>query len=61
MNSIVTFVRIVLGIHKGDPGDDGYSTEAIVVIALLVGMAIAAVGILSTNVIARVTNLSLGG
>ncbi|MEV2276816.1 hypothetical protein AB0I72_14670 [Nocardiopsis sp. NPDC049922] len=60
MKSIATFVRIALGIHKGDLGDDGYSTEAVVVIALLVGMGIAAVTALSLAVMNRVNSISLG-
>ena len=41
-------------------GDDGYSTEAVVVIALLVAMAIAAVAIITTKVLAKANGISTG-
>jgi hypothetical protein len=39
----------------------GYSTEAVVVIALLVVMAIAAVGIIAAKVLSKANNISTGG
>lgn len=41
-------------------GEDGYSTEAVVVIALLVAMAIAAVTIISVKVLAKARGISTG-
>lgn len=41
-------------------GEDGYSTEAVVVIALLVAMAIAAVAIITTKVLAKANGISTG-
>ncbi len=40
--------------------DAGYSTEAVVVIALLVAMAIAAVAIIATKVLAKARGISTG-
>lgn len=39
----------------------GYSTEAVIVIALLVAMALAAVGIIAAKVIAKANSISTGG
>jgi hypothetical protein len=39
----------------------GYSTEAVVVIALLVVMAIAAVAIIAAKVLSKANNISTGG
>jgi hypothetical protein len=41
-------------------GDAGYTAETVVVIALLVALAIAAVAIVSTKVIAKANSLNLG-
>jgi hypothetical protein len=40
--------------------DAGYTTETVVVIALLVAMAIAAVALISAKVIAKANSLDLG-
>ncbi|MDA0566142.1 hypothetical protein LG943_17735 [Streptomonospora sp. S1-112] len=40
-------------------GDGGYSTETVVVIALLVAMAITAVGFISATVLERAQSLTL--
>lgn len=40
--------------------DAGYSTEAVVVIALLVAMAVIAVGIIAAKVIAKAKGISTG-
>lgn len=39
----------------------GYSTEAVIVIALLVAMALTAVGIIAAKVIAKANSISTGG
>lgn len=44
---------------RADP-EAGYSTEAVVVIALLVSMAIVAVGIIAAKVLATAHNISTG-
>ena len=41
--------------------DAGYSTEAVVVTALLVALAIAAVTIIATKVLAKANSISTGG
>ena len=38
----------------------GYSTEAVVVTALLVGLAVAAVAIIATKVLAKANSISTG-
>ena len=40
--------------------DDGYTTETVVVIALLVALAIAAIAIIATKVLAKANSLNLG-
>jgi hypothetical protein len=42
-------------------GDGGYSTEAVVVTALLVALAIAAVAIIAAKVLAKANSISTGG
>jgi hypothetical protein len=41
--------------------DAGYSTEAVVVTALLVALAIAAVSIIAAKVLAKANSISTGG
>ena len=41
-------------------GDAGYTTETVVVIALLVALAIAAIAIIATKVLAKANSLNLG-
>jgi hypothetical protein len=41
--------------------DAGYSTEAVVVTALLVALAIAAITIIATKVLAKANSISTGG
>ena len=41
-------------------GDGGYTTETVVVIALLVALAIAAIAIIATKVLAKANSLDLG-
>lgn len=40
-------------------GDDGYSTETVIVTALLVIMAIAVVGIISAKVLAKANSIGM--
>jgi hypothetical protein len=40
--------------------DDGYTTETVVVIALLVALAIAAIAIIAAKVLAKANGLNLG-
>jgi hypothetical protein len=60
------FIRHLIGLFRGRlqtlraAPEAGYSTEAVVVIALLVAMAIAAVGIIATKVISTAHNISTG-
>lgn len=42
-------------------GQDGYSTEAVVVTALLVALAIIAVGIITAKVISKANSIQTGG
>jgi hypothetical protein len=41
-------------------GDAGYTTETVVVIALLVALAIAAIAIITAKVLAKANSLNLG-
>lgn len=45
--------------HKRNP-DAGYTTETVVVIALLVAMALAAIAIITAKVLAKANSLNLG-
>jgi hypothetical protein len=42
-----------------DLGDDGYSTEAVIVTALLVILAITVIGVISAKVIAKVNSIDM--
>ncbi len=42
-------------------GEAGYSTEAVVVTALLVALAIAAIAIIAAKVLAKANSISTGG
>ena len=55
-----TQLRSRLQVMRAEP-EAGYSTEAVVVIALLVAMAITAVGIIAAKVISTAHNISTGG
>jgi hypothetical protein len=44
-----------------DEADAGYSTEAVVVTALLVALAIAAIAIIASKVLAKANSISTGG
>ena len=59
------WVRAVIGLLRGRLAalraeEAGYSTEAVVVIALLVAMAIIAVGIIAAKVIAKAKSINTG-
>ena len=56
---ITSLLRQRITAIKDDP-DAGYSTEAVVVIALLVAMAITAVGIITAKVLSTAHNISTG-
>ena len=43
-----------------DHGDAGYTTETVVVIALLVTLAITVIGIIAAKVITKASSLNLG-
>lgn len=57
---VVAALRARLRALRVEP-EAGYSTEAVVVIALLVAMAVTAVGIIAAKVIATAHNISTGG
>ena len=56
--------RLAAARHARDTGyltsDDGYTTETVVVTALLVALAIAAIAIIVAKVIAKANGLNLG-
>lgn len=54
---MISLLRARLAQIRAEP-DAGYSTEAVVVIALLVAMAITAVGIITAKVIAAANHIS---
>lgn len=54
---MISLLRTRLAQTRAEP-DAGYSTEAVVVIALLVAMAITAVGIITAKVIAAANHIS---
>jgi hypothetical protein len=57
MKRITTFLRTRLGLPRDD---HGYSTETVVVIALLVAMAATVVGIIATRVETYANTITLG-
>ena len=57
---LIGALRQRLRVLRAQP-EAGYSTEAVVVIALLVAMAITAVGIIAAKVISSAHNISTGG
>jgi hypothetical protein len=59
LRHLIGALRAHLSAVRAD--DAGYSTEAVVVIALLVAMALAAVGVIAAKVIAKANSLNLGG
>jgi hypothetical protein len=61
----VAYLRILASVLRGRlaqarHGEDGYTTETVVVIALLVALAVAAVAIITAKVLARANSLNLG-
>ncbi len=46
--------------HLADRPDDGYTVEAVVVIALLVVLALAVVAVISAKVLAKANAINLG-
>lgn len=56
IRDLIAALRARLALLRAEP-DAGYSTEAVVVIALLVAMAITAVGIIAAKVISAATNI----
>lgn len=56
---LIARLRDRLQMLRAEP-EAGYSTEAVVVIALLVAMAITAVGIIAAKVIAAAYHISTG-
>jgi hypothetical protein len=57
---LARLLRDRLAAARADP-EGGYSTEAVVVTALLVALAIAAVTIIATKVLAKANSISTGG
>ena len=55
---LAAMLRARLAQARGNDG--GYTTETVVVIALLVALAIAAVAIITAKVLARANSLNLG-
>jgi hypothetical protein len=55
---LATVLRARLAQARGN--DSGYTTETVVVIALLVALAIAAIAIVSAKVLAKANSLNLG-
>ena len=52
--------RLLLSRRAGHADEGGYSTEAVIVTALLVALAIAAVGIIATKVLAKANSIETG-
>lgn len=57
MKRIATFLRTRLGLPRDD---HGYSTETVVVIAILILMATTVVGIIAANVETYANSITLG-
>jgi hypothetical protein len=60
IRAIARMLRERLAVARAEP-DAGYSTEAVVVTALLVALAIAAITIIATKVLAKANSISTGG
>ena len=66
MPSLPGYIRLAAAVLRGrlaqarHDGDAGYTTETVVVIALLVALAIAAVAIITAKVLAKANSLNLG-
>lgn len=59
IRQLITQLRGRLQEIRAEP-EAGYSTEAVVVIALLVAMAVTAVGIIAAKVLSTAHNISTG-
>jgi hypothetical protein len=62
---IRTVRRLLSRIHQpdrrsGNPSDGGYSTETVLVTALLAMLAVAVMAVLTTKVLAKVNSIDLG-
>jgi hypothetical protein len=60
MRAMARALRDRLAAARAEP-EAGYSTEAVVVTALLVALAIAAITIIATKVLAKANSISTGG
>ena len=66
MRALLGYLRLILALLRARiaevrrEGDAGYTTETVVVIALLVALAIAAIAIITAKVLAKANSLNLG-
>jgi hypothetical protein len=60
LHALTALIALIRARTRALHGEDGYSTEAVVVIALLVAMAIAAVAIISAKVLSKANSISTG-
>jgi hypothetical protein len=66
MPSLFGYIRLAAAVLRGRvaqarrDGEAGYTTETVVVIALLVALAIAAVAIITAKVLAKANSIQLG-
>lgn len=60
LRNIARVLRERFTVARADP-EAGYSTEAVVVTALLVTLAVAAVAIIAVKVLAKANSISTGG
>jgi len=66
MTALLEYLRLAATVLRGrlaqarHGGDAGYTTETVVVIALLVALAIAAIAIITAKVLAKANSLDLG-
>ena len=59
IHQVIRFLRDRLAVARAEP-EAGYSTEAVIVIALLAAMAITAVGIIAAKVVAKANSVDTG-
>jgi hypothetical protein len=66
MTALFGYLRLAAALLRGRlaqarrGGEAGYTTETVVVIALLVALAIAAIAIITAKVLAKANSLNLG-
>jgi len=66
MPALLGYLRLAAAVLRGRlaqarrDGEAGYTTETVVVIALLVALAIAAVAIIAAKVLAKANSIQLG-